>query len=85
MIMASIESTIGSALGIDAGRVTDSLEFMSIPEWDSLNHVNLMLALETDFGTTIDEARMVELTSVARIREFIQTSGGSAGAAEAAR
>ena len=47
------------------------LAYESIPEWDSLNHVNLMLALEQRTGRSIDEDTMVELTTVAAIREFV--------------
>ena len=61
---------IAATFGIEPSRVHDELEYDSIPEWDSLNHVNLMLALEQHTGRTIDEDTMVELTSVAAIRAF---------------
>ena len=51
--------------------LVDDLEFGGIPEWDSLTHVDLMLALEAEFGVTIDEEKMIELTSVRAIRLFI--------------
>lgn len=36
-------------------------------KWDSLAHLNLMLALEDGFGVTLTVDEMAELTSVAAI------------------
>ena len=67
----SLEEVIATTLHISPSKVTDSLAFNSIPEWDSLAHVDLMLALEAMYGVVIDEDRMVELTSVGVIRKFL--------------
>jgi len=37
------------------------------PTWDSLAHLNLMLALEDAFGLTLTVDEMAQLTSVAAI------------------
>jgi citrate synthase len=75
--MRRVEEVVAETLGIDVNRVHDALEFNSIPEWDSLNHVNLMLALETAYGTPINEDMMVELRTVGRIREHVKQDGAS--------
>ena len=41
-----VSGIVATTLGIPRDVVTDDLSFSEIPEWDSLNHVNLMLALE---------------------------------------
>ncbi len=73
--MEPLEQLIASVLSISAEQITDELAFDSIPEWDSLNHVNLMLALESGYGVEIDEDTMVELASVAAIRLFVGRNG----------
>jgi citrate synthase len=70
--MISLEQLIATTLKIPTAQVTDALAFDDIPEWDSLSHVNLMLALESAYKTSIDEDHMVELTSVKAIRQFIE-------------
>ena len=65
-----IVTLIATTLGIPAERVTDDLAFSETAEWDSLNHVNLMVALEKALQTEIDEERMIQLTSVRAIRDF---------------
>lgn len=76
--MTDIEELIADVLEIDRSRVDADLEFGGIPEWDSLAHVNLMVEVETRLGTTIDAEQMVELTSVAAIRDYVSAHGAGA-------
>ena len=41
----------------------------TIARWDSLNHVVLMLALESEFGVEFDADEMANLVSVGAIQE----------------
>jgi citrate synthase len=71
-----ITRLVASTLGIPVERVTDDMAFSEVAEWDSLNHVNLMLALEQALETEIDEDLMVELTTIRAIREFAARRNG---------
>ena len=66
----TLEEVIADALGIPAASVTDELGYGTIPEWDSLRHVELMLALEEHWGVRIDADLVLDLTSVEAIRNF---------------
>jgi acyl carrier protein len=74
-----VHALIAEVLGIDIGRVKEDLAFGELPEWDSLNHVNLMLALEERLGVRIGPEQIVELTSVAVIDEFARSSHCATG------
>ena len=50
--------------------IASTWSFSEIAEWDSLNHVNLMIALEQFLHIEIGEDLMVELNSVRSLREF---------------
>jgi acyl carrier protein len=69
--MRAVEQIIAETLGIAPEEVTDELRFQSIPEWDSLRHVNLVVALESHLGVQIDADRMIALDSVRAIRAFV--------------
>jgi citrate synthase len=71
-----ITRLVASTLGIPVERVTDDMAFSEVAEWDSLNHVNLMLALEQALETEIDDDLMVELTTIRAIREFAARRNG---------
>lgn len=73
-----IEEVVASTFRISPSAVTDALAFNGIPEWDSLAHMDLMLALEAAYGVSIDEDQMIELTSVGAIREFLRNGSPSA-------
>lgn len=47
----------------------------SVPTWDSLAHVTLMLAVESEFGVAIDVDSQVRLTSYAAIRQYLEARG----------
>ena len=70
--MKPVVQVIAEQLRVPEARIRDELAYGAIPEWDSLNHVNLMVALEAEYGVTVDEDRMVELTTVRAIRTFVE-------------
>jgi acyl carrier protein len=67
-----IKQVIARSLGVDAARIADDSSVDSMPEWDSLRHIELMLALETDFGVHISTAEMLELLSLEAIEHHLQ-------------
>jgi len=75
--MRPVSDLIAEQLRVPVARVRDDLAFGTIPEWDSLTHVNLMTALEQEYAVTIDEDLMVELIDVRAIRRFVEGAAGS--------
>ncbi len=73
----SLESLIAGALKISESQVTEELEFQAILEWDSLGHMEIMLALEQALDKEIEPDLIVELASVPSIRKFLEESRGS--------
>jgi acyl carrier protein len=47
------------------------------PEWDSLSHINLVLALETEFGVTFTPEQMAKIFSVKDILKVLEELKGS--------
>lgn len=64
-------SSFSEALGIDVSTVTDSLEYQSIPEWDSISHMILIIQLEEDFEVSIDTDDVIDMSSVAKAKEIL--------------
>jgi acyl carrier protein len=46
----------------------------TVEEWDSLSHMNLVLALEEEFGIQFADEQIVEMLSVERIVEALETA-----------
>ncbi len=43
----------------------------TVEEWDSLHHLNLIIALETRYGITLDPLEAAELTSIRALAEAV--------------
>jgi acyl carrier protein len=66
-----LASAFADALGIDREMVTDSIEFNSIPEWDSVAHMRLIAALETTFDVMMDTEDIIDMSSFKKAREIL--------------
>jgi citrate synthase len=75
LVPKPLDEVVAEALRVDPSSVTDTLAVNAIPQWDSLAHVELMIALERAYGVSIDEDRMLELVSVRAIRDFLAQVG----------
>ena len=63
------------ALGVPADQVTDSLAYNSIKQWDSVAHMALVAALETEFDIMLDTDDSLAMGSVAVARQILQKYG----------
>ncbi len=61
---------------IDSVSEDDSVE--TIPNWDSVRHLSLILALEERFGVTFEAEKIPELTSVRAIEAAIRPPAATA-------
>jgi len=62
---------------VDAREIDDDTSPDTMTAWDSLRHMNLILALEREFGIEFDEMVIPELSSYPRLREAIVAKLGA--------
>ena len=67
-----IRAVMAQVLRLPVDRVGADAAIGNVPNWDSTAHMRIMLALEDAFGIELDEAHMVEMTSLARIRAAVE-------------
>ena len=67
-----LQETMASALSISCDQLSDDLQYGDIPEWDSLGHMNIMMALEDEFAVEITTETISQLVSIAAIREYLK-------------
>jgi acyl carrier protein len=56
---------------LDVDSISDSDSVETIQSWDSVRHLNLILAIEERFGFTFEADEIPELTSVRAISEAV--------------
>lgn len=52
--------------------VPDDLKIDDIEEWNSLGQINLILAIEQEFGVKIPTEKIFELSSVKRLSGYLE-------------
>lgn len=56
--------------------VPADLAYGSIPEWDSIGHMDFLVALEAEFAFALDSPLLLELVSVPAIASFLVARSG---------
>lgn len=59
------------SLGVDEELISDSLEYNSIPEWDSIAHMTLISELEDGFDIMLDTDDIIDMSSVSKAKEIL--------------
>jgi acyl carrier protein len=65
---ARLRGVLADTLGVDAGKLNDDDSPRTIPGWDSVNHIQLILALEAEYAVQFDPGEIADLNSVQAIR-----------------
>lgn len=66
-----IRQVMAQTFGLDVALVPGDASQQSIPAWDSLGHINLVLALEMEFQVQFTTTQIPTLLDVGAIRDAI--------------
>ncbi len=66
-----IQRVIAETFGLAPEQVGEEATMATVPGWDSLGHLELMLALEMEFGVRIAMEDMAALASRAEIERYL--------------
>ena len=73
MIEDEIKTVVVNQLKIDESVYNEDLAAGDIPEWDSLGHVNLLMAVEEHFQVSFDVADAVDIESIADLIDTMKS------------
>jgi acyl carrier protein len=62
-----IKQIIAQVLNISVNDITDDASTQNIHNWDSLNHMNIIFAVEEQLGITFEDDEIMNLTSLEKI------------------
>lgn len=63
------------ALDLSPDTTCDDLEYSREPRWDSVGHLQLILEIEREFGVTIGNDEVLQLTSFQNILAMLDRLG----------
>ena len=58
-----IKDIIASVFAIDRKEVADDASTDTIENWDSIRHMNLVVALEEEFGVEFDDDELIDMVN----------------------
>jgi acyl carrier protein len=70
-----LRDAIAATLKVPPAKITESTRDEDLAAWDSLGHVNLMMALEQTFDVTLDVEDFPKLNSVPAIMDYLKAQG----------
>ena len=70
-----LKQIISSVFKVDISTINNGTSPDSIESWDSLNHLNLVLAVEEGFQVTFTEEQTVEILNYELIVETLKELG----------
>lgn len=65
---------MSDVLGLAASEILPDSSSASIGEWDSVRHLQLMLAVEEEFGVQLEADELISLTSVPLIEARLRAT-----------
>lgn len=65
---ATLKTVMATVLGIPADAIGDDTSMDTVESWDSIKHMNLVLAIEEEFGVSIPDEDAANITSYPLIR-----------------
>jgi len=74
-VKTEVIGVIADITGVAANDINTDSSVENIEAWDSMAHVNIVLAIENRFGVTIPLEQAALLMSVAEICEYLDANG----------
>ena len=70
-----LRKVMGDILQIDADSIDEETSVDSVEKWDSQTHLNLVLALESEFDVSFSEEQTVEILNFELIKMVLDEHG----------
>ena len=67
-----IKKVMCAVFGVNVADITDDTNPDTIENWDSLNHINLVLALEKEFNVKIEGEEVIEMITLENIIKVLE-------------
>ena len=70
-----LRKLLAEVLGISEELVTDAMTLLNTEAWDSFAHLELIVAIESEFGVSLSADDIAGMTSFAAIRTTLISRG----------
>lgn len=71
MISDELKKIILDTLGLDDFEINDETTAPEVPGWDSLNHVNVILAVEKHYNIRFKNIEVLRLKNIGELQKLV--------------
>ncbi len=71
-LLNEVLGVLADALRVDTSQLDAQMQMNDLPEWDSMGHMEVMVALEKAYGVEINADTIQELISVTAICKHVE-------------
>ena len=79
MISSALKQVLLKALNLDDWEIDGDTLAEQVPGWDSLNHVNVILAVEQHFGVRFKSREVLTLKNIGDLQRLLDSKMQSRG------
>ena len=76
-VPSSLRDILADILEISPEEVTPDLSTGTVDSWDSFRHLQVILAVEGEYGVQFDPQQIPELTSVSSLQSELEKKGAA--------
>ncbi len=69
------EEVVAKVFGVSPAEVLDSTSNRTLPAWDSLGHMTLIVELESTYAVSVSAEDALSMTDVAAIKRVLRAGG----------
>jgi len=70
-----LKEVLANVFGVDSSSIGDNTSVDTVKEWDSLKHLTLVLALESEFNISFTEEQTVQILNYPLIKAVLEEHG----------
>lgn len=71
-LSAKVHELLAQTLQVPESGIADELTMNDVPAWDSLKHMELIVAIESAFGVELSFEEIVQMRSVGEIKAVLR-------------
>jgi acyl carrier protein len=76
-VPSSLRDILADVLEISPEQITPDLTIDKVENWDSFRHLQVILALEGEYGVQFDPQRVPDLTSISLLQQELEKKGAA--------
>ena len=66
-----LKSIVGQVLDIDIAVIDDRSNAETMPQWDSVHHINIILKIEDEFDIAFEESDFSKMADFGALRDIV--------------